>query len=139
VIWGSTSLRVLEKPLLGHGLASTRVLDEMARPLQGKLAGTDISDGTNMHAHNVFLQAWYETGAIGGVLLFLAGLPVLGWLRARSDRTAPYLFAAFAASVVVASLSWSLVASWYIATFGLVAVWCRFADLFVADVSSSDP
>jgi O-antigen ligase len=139
VIWGSTSLRVLEKPLLGHGLASTRVLDEMARPLQGKLAGTDISDGTNMHAHNVFLQAWYETGAIGGVLVFLAGLPVLGWLRARSDRTAPYLFAAFAASVVVASLSWSLVASWYIATFGLVAVWCRFADLFVADVSPSDP
>lgn len=131
VIWGHTAVGVLKKPFLGNGLASTRVLDEMAKPTKERVAGTDLIEGTNVHAHNVFLQTWYETGAVGAVLMFLAGLPVLAWLRSRPPTIAPHLFAAFTASVTVASLSWSLVASWYIAAFGLVAVWCRFADVFV--------
>jgi hypothetical protein len=33
----------------------------------------------------------------------------------------------------MASLSWSLVATWYVATYGLVVVWSRFADLFATE------
>lgn len=134
VIWGFTGQRVLDRPFTGYGLASTRVLDEASVPEPlGAGPNATIPLATSMHSHNVFMQTFHETGVIGGLLMMLAGLPILGWLRTRSDATFPYLFAAFAAAVTLASLSWSLVAPWYIASFGLVAVWCRFGDVFVAD------
>lgn len=132
VIWGATAERAIDRPIRGHGLASTRVLDEMTAPTERKiLPGTTIPEGTNMHSHNVFMQTWHETGLPGALLMFLAGLPVLDWLRTRPDATAAHLFAAYTAAVVLASLSWSLVASWYIATFAFVAIWMLFADAFV--------
>jgi O-antigen ligase len=130
VIWGVTAERALDRPLRGHGLASTRVIDEMTPPEQRRpVPGTNIPQGTNMHSHNVFLQTWHETGMPGALLLFLAGLPVLAWLAARPATTARYLYAGFIAALVLASLSWSLVASWYIATFALAAIWMLIADV----------
>ncbi len=130
VIWGQTSERVLMRPLHGYGLASTRVIDETAAPAaKAVIPGTNIPSGINVHSHNMFLQIWHEIGAIGALLMMLAGLPVLGWLRTRSDQTAPYLLAAFTAAVCIASLSWSLVAVWFVASFGFMAAWTRYADV----------
>ncbi len=130
VIWGQTSERVLQKPLLGYGLASTRVIDETAeQSVKPVMPGTNIPSGTNVHSHNMFLQIWHELGAVGALLMMLCGLPVLMWLRSRSDAAAPYLLAAFTTAVCIASLSWSLVAVWFVASFGLMAAWTRFADV----------
>jgi O-antigen ligase len=139
VIWGQTSERILKKPLLGYGLASTRVIDETAEaPAKALIPGTNIPSGTNVHSHNMFLQVWHEIGAIGALLMMLAGLPVLGWLRTRSDHAAPYLLAAFTTAVCIASFSWSLVAVWYVASFGFMAAWARFADVAARSLSKRD-
>lgn len=138
VIWGHTSERILKNPLLGYGLASTRVIDETADvPDKAVIPGTNIPSGTNVHSHNMFLQIWHEIGGVGALLMMLAGLPVLGWLRTRSDQTAPYLMAAFATAVCIASLSWSLVAVWFVASFGFMAVWIRFADVVATSLTPS--
>jgi O-antigen ligase len=130
VIWGHTAERVLKKPIVGYGIAATRVVDETEMPQsKPKLPGTEIPVGTNVHSHNMFLQVWHELGGVGALLMMLAGVPVLAWLRSRSSEAAPYHLAGFTAAVCIASLSWSLVAVWFIASFGLTAAWIRFADV----------
>ena len=94
--------------------------------------GTNLPISTNRHAHNVFLQAWYETGVIGSVLLMLAGLPIIGWIGRAPISARPLLAAAFAGGVLAASFSYSLLASWFLASFVITALFCRFA-LRVAD------
>lgn len=140
VLWGQTSERVLLKPLLGYGLASTRLVDEMSEPaFKSTIPDTDIPNGLNVHSHNIFLQAWHEIGGVGAILLMLIGVPVLGWLKTRSPQTAPYLLATFTTAVCLASLSWSFVAVWFIASFGYVAVWSHLADTVARDVQEATP
>jgi len=126
VIWGYTAGEVAKAPLLGKGLGATRAADEMTSK-QGYAPGTSIKLGTNVHSHNVFLQMWHEAGLIGAVLLLIAGWPALAWLRRTDDVSAPYMMAAWVTAMVMAAVTWSMVAAWFIASFAFAALWAAFA------------
>lgn len=135
VIWERTAENVLKAPIRGAGVAATRTIDETSsagveRPL---VAGTDIPDGVNVHSHNIFLQTWHELGAIGALLLAASGWPMLVWIRRRDERDRPYFHATFAAVATIASLSWSMLAAWFVATFGIVAIFAQLAALAIED------
>jgi hypothetical protein len=134
VIWGLTAQSTLKQPVIGHGLAATRAFDEMTPQSEiPMLPGTRIKAGINVHSHNVFLQVWHELGAVGAVLLMLAGLPLLAWLRRLPDATGRHLCAAWVVGMVIAGLSWSLIAPWFQAAFGFAACWARFAAARVVE------
>lgn len=139
VIWGHTSHLVLAKPILGAGLAATRYLDETSRDHRPLVAGTKIESGTNIHSHNIFLQTWHELGGVGAVLLFGLGLAVLSWIGRANTLAAPYLYATFAAVVTIASLSWSLIAIWFMASLCFVAVIGQMAAAFADDEGDPPP
>lgn len=137
VIWERTAENVMKAPIRGAGIAATRYIDEIQadRTDHALVPGTDIPDGTNVHSHNVFLQTWHELGAVGALLLAAAGLPLIGWIGRRATQDQPYLIAAFATAATIASLSWSMIAAWFVATFGLVVIFAQLAALASEDAA----
>ncbi len=127
VIWGVTAEKTMRSPIVGIGTGQTSTFDVSTDADVRLVPGTQLPIATNRHAHNVFLQAWYEAGGIGALLLMLAGLPVIGWIARAPLRSRPLLAAAFAAAVMSASFSYSLLAAWFLATFAISALFCRFA------------
>jgi O-antigen ligase len=130
VIWKATASKAMSRPILGHGLASTQAL--AASSLQNKNAplgdARNAEESLDVHAHNIFLQTWDETGGIGAFLLMLSGLPLLFWIWQAETATRPYLAATWAMGGTMSALSWSLIAPWFMAAFGMTIIWTRFAD-----------
>ena len=75
VIWGDTAERAfLQHPWLGIG-TSPRSLKESSETAE-EAKGFDYPVSTGQHAHDLFLQTWYEMGLIGAILVALAGASV---------------------------------------------------------------
>ncbi|MGD9868201.1 MAG: O-antigen ligase family protein [Hyphomicrobiales bacterium] len=122
VLWHYTADRYLEAPVIGIGARSTKIEfqqrdrraewpEDYPYPLQ-----------TGRHSHNVFLQTWYELGAAGALLLFLAGLAVLRAIARLDPSSQPYALAAFASATAMASASYGLWQAWFLGLIGLAAI-----------------
>jgi O-antigen ligase len=102
-----------EKPLLGHGAGTYQFSWEQLRSIE-----LPVHD-----AHSVYLEAFAELGAVGGVLV-LALIGALLWFAFAAWRAAPYpqrerhaaLLAAMLAFAVGAAFDWF----WEIAGLGAV-------------------
>lgn len=121
VIWGHTSQLIGNAPILGAGINTARALNDPHR-LDAPLApGSDLRLTTSLHSHNVYLQTWYEAGAVGAALLMILGLAVIGAIGRAPRYVQPYLYAAFAACALLGSSSFSFWQPWFMASFGLAA------------------
>ena len=132
VIWGYTSEQIAKAPLLGAGMSTARALnnpDDMDAP---RAPGTDFRLSTSLHSHNGYLQTWYETGAVGALILLGLGILVLKSLATAPPEVQPYLYATFVSCALVGASSFSLWAPWFMASFGLVAVFGALAAEFAA-------
>jgi O-Antigen ligase len=141
VIWGFTANEIMQRPLHGAGLASTRGEPDAERGIVSiGQPGRTMVAGTKIQPHNSFLQVWNELGGIGAALLSLTGLLLIQQLRCATSRTQPYYFAAFTALCVLAALQWSINSSWFPAIFGVSALFMRFAadacDLSARDLAT---
>jgi O-antigen ligase len=142
VLWADTAQKIPDAPVLGIGLTSTRklnaekrlephreVLADVAKPQRYFVRGANAS----LHSHNVFLQTWYELGAVGVILLLLAGGVVISYIARLPKSVQPFILAQFAAFFVIAAFSWGMWQSWLMASAGLAAVYAalsaRFASL----------
>jgi exopolysaccharide production protein ExoQ len=108
LIWFFVGERIAEKPLLGWGLDTARMIpggSEWIRPGQPWLP---------LHPHNVPLQLWLELGVPGAVLLALIAARL--WLALGRWR-APRLFAAAGAGGLAAALGETL------GTYGMWEAW----------------
>jgi O-antigen ligase len=122
VFWGYTSEQVAKAPLLGVGISATRVYHKTKGGANAPLApGSEFRLETGWHSHNAYLQAWYETGAIGAVLLLAIGILVLRSFAAAGEAAQPFLWSTFGACALMAGSSFSLWALWFLATLGMVA------------------
>lgn len=93
IIWNYTAERVVEHPIIGVGTASTRFIDDQRVRNHEVQQPPDhiIPAQTRAHPHNVYLQIWYELGAVGLVAFALLGLSLLG--RVSGLRAPVYAFA----------------------------------------------
>jgi hypothetical protein len=133
VFWGYTSAQVAKAPLLGAGIAATRVYHKVSGgPNAPLVPGSQFRYETGWHSHNVYLQAWYETGAIGAIFLLAIGLIVLRSFAAAPTAAHPFLWATFAACAIMGSASFSLWAPWFIAALGVVAILAGLGTALVA-------
>ncbi len=117
IIWGYTTEQITKAPLLGIGIGSGKVLDAKHKPetppgyVYPRRAGT--------HSHNVYLQTWYELGALGAALLCALGLAILLAISRLEARVRSCALATFVAAASIAAFSWGMWQPWFMAAFGV--------------------
>ncbi|MBI1245745.1 MAG: hypothetical protein GC202_12120 [Alphaproteobacteria bacterium] len=112
-IWGFTSERIAEKPILGWGMHAARSMPHAKETIA---YGAELMP---LHPHNGPLHVWLEFGLVGALLA--AGL--LAWLGLATAGPPPELAmrsGLLAATLVVASVSYGLWQGWWMATLWLV-------------------
>lgn len=122
IIWNETAERALASPWIGVGANMTYVLGPELERENPEIRREALARTLNIHSHNVYLQTWFELGAVGAVLLTLFGLSLLGAIRTMVPPLQPYAYATFASAAAMASTSYGMWQLWYMALFGLSVV-----------------
>lgn len=129
ILWQSTAEQTLTHPLLGIGVKSTPVLTKQ----QKAAAPADPSDGfvaprgTGHHAHNIFLHAFYELGALGAALFAIAGAAAVMLILYLPAAAQPFAAGTFAAFALVGSFAWGMWQTWFMCAAGLLPLYLRVA------------
>jgi len=123
VIWGYTADQVLRNGVLGVGADGTAAVHERRRA-QGKEISRDhgFELDTGRHAHNAYLQVWYELGIPGALLFLAAGLALLRAISSLPARAQPFALAQFACAAAMLAFSFSIWQTWFQAAIGLSVI-----------------
>lgn len=118
ILWGYTAEQVPKRLLTGVGIASTKTLD-LGRGELPKPPGFSYPRRTGPHAHNIYLEVWYELGAIGAALLLALGACLLRGVRRLPRLAQPFVLASFTSAAVTGAFTWSLWQTWFMAAFAI--------------------
>lgn len=125
ILWEYTAERVVERPWLGAGVDSTRGAKSRAdleRP-----EGFVFARTTGEHAHNLFLQTWYELGLVGAILMAFAGAAIALRMRRLPKEIQPFAAAGFAAFVGIGAFAWSMWQTWFMCAIALLLLYVPMA------------
>ncbi|MEM1305921.1 MAG: O-antigen ligase family protein [Pseudomonadota bacterium] len=111
-IWRATSVRIPDAPLLGHGVEAARSLNQP----QGR-AGPSI--GLGRHAHNGYLQVWFDLGAVGALLLAGLGAAGIGAAARMPPARQVFVLGSLATMAGVFATAYGLWQLWLLAVYGL--------------------
>jgi O-antigen ligase len=126
VIWQYASNLVIENPLFGHGIRTSRALNKSDTKISFLYRDNDeIHSGSTeaipLHPHSGLIQIWLELGAGGAVLGLILIISIL-WNISKScaSQTGKALaFSALACSICLISVSYGLWQSWWLASLWL--------------------
>ena len=127
IIWEYTAERTLERPVLGIGAASTPAARE-PETLSEKPEGYVYPRNTGRHAHDVFLQIWYELGAVGVILSMLAGAALILRVGLLPAEAQPFAAAFVAVVLSLAAFAWSMWETWLMFGMGLSVFYLNVAS-----------
>lgn len=119
IIWGVTSEHMMDSPVLGIGARNTEAWRQKWLPDEQIEPGFSHARSTANHAHNIYLQTWFELGLIGVLLLGAACAVLLSRMSKLDPRSLPYAVGASVSAIAIAGASWSLWHSWLTALFGI--------------------
>jgi len=129
ILWEYTAEQALAHPLLGIGVESTPVLSKQqkatAPPEQPE--GFVFPRTIGHHAHSIFLQAFHELGAVGALLLAIAGAAVVVLILLLPATAQAFAGGAFAAFALVGAFAWGMWQSWFMCAVGLLPLYLRVA------------
>jgi O-antigen ligase len=131
ILWEFTAERVLDHPWGGIGADSTPALKEQ-RDLAERPRGFVYPRMTGEHAHDLFLQTWYELGVVGAILVAFAGVALALRIRLLPSEAQPFAAATFASIASVEAFAWSTWQPWLMCAVGLVLLYLRMAASTVA-------
>lgn len=128
MIWNYTVDAVPQHWVGGIGARMTYHMHEKLSPApnSGDAAWYKDPKGTppgklSLHSHNMFVQTWFELGAVGAILLAVF-LMSIGMAMARlGDIEARHGLAMFASAMVLAASSYGMWQLWFTAMFALAA------------------
>jgi len=128
IIWEYTAERVFEHPWLGVGADSTRALKEpntleMAERPQGFIYPRTIG----WHAHDLFLQSWFELGVIGVILIAFAGAMVALRMSFLPIEAQPFAASSFITFMAIASFGWGMWQTWLLCGAALLLIFLLVA------------
>jgi O-antigen ligase len=142
LIWNEFARQTLEAPVLGHGFDMAAVLKptivgmaELPYVQTGKKVPADLKPFVAIHPHNVYLQVWFELGAIGAALMLAAGLTILARFAHLQPHQRPFMYATAAAGTVMLLSSYGLWQIWFVGMLASTAIACEIA----IKVSSAPP
>ncbi len=129
ILWEYTAERMLTHPWLGIGVGSTPVLkdEDQAKAPPEIPEGFVFHRTTGEHAHDLFLQTWYELGAVGALLLVLAGATVAMLIPLLPLAAQAFAAASFATFAIVGAFAWGMWQSWFMCAIALVPLYLRVA------------
>jgi len=144
IIWEYTSERVLERPWLGIGMDSTSEMKpdpphKTAPTLKEQPEGFVFKRTTAHHAHNIFLQSWYELGALGAILLAAAGALIVLRIDLLPLQAQPFAAATLAAFAIIAAFSWGMWQTWFMCAIALVPFYVAIASATVRETAPPPP
>lgn len=125
IIWNATAERALNSPFFGVGARTTYFLGPSLEKDIPPQEHVTLMRTLSTHAHNVFLQTWFELGLVGALLLSLFGVALVRAIGSLETALQPYALATFVTAAAMAGSSYSLWQYWFLAMFGLTAVCCR--------------
>ena len=132
VIWQQTAERVPDAPILGSGMDAARIASAQARAHPTPVPGTPFTQSTDLHAHNIYLQLWYDAGATGVLLCVVLGVLAVRGVTQAPGRAQPLLLAQFTATVTMGAFSYSLWAPWFMASLAMSSMTALLATVAVA-------
>lgn len=139
VIWGVTSQRAAEAMLFGHGMASSREISKQQDEYPVYAPHTNFPLSVGPHAHNVYLQTWFDTGACGAVLLLMIGLLTLRAISRLAANAQPFFYAMYATVALIAVSSFSLWSRPFLASFGICVIFAVLAWSFGRVAETTEP
>ena len=137
IIWEYTAERVLDHPWFGIGAASTPALKE-PRTVAEQPPGFVFPRSTGQHAHDLFLQTWYELGVAGVILMAFAGAAVALRISLLPFEAQPFAVATFATFFAIAAFAWGIWQEWLTCAVGLLVIYSRVAASLVGNDSAHD-
>jgi O-antigen ligase len=137
IIWEYTAERVFDHPWLGVGADSTRAMKEQrtSEKTAEQPPGFIYPRTIGWHAHNLFLQTWFELGVIGAILMALAGAAVALRMSVLPIEAQPFATASFTVLMAVASFAWGMWQTWLICGAALLLIYL----LVGANVAAGEP
>lgn len=121
VLWAYAAEQIPYRPFTGVGAASTKSIDAARGSQVDVVPGTKFQWRSGPHAHNVYLQTWYELGAVGAALLCAAGLGMIAVLSRLPRGALPFGAAAMTSAAVTAAFSYGMWQPWFMALFAVSA------------------
>lgn len=118
-IWLSFGEAARARPLMGAGFGASATLDK--HPVAQSVSPPHREMLAASHPHSAAMQAWVETGALGALLLTIAGLGFLAQLRRLPPVELAPRLALFAATFAVASVGHGAWQGWWIAALAMAA------------------
>jgi hypothetical protein len=137
LIWRNTAVSTLARPLFGVGVQSTR-FQNSDLPMIVSPSGKNRSP-LGWHAHNAFLQTWFELGAVGAGTLLMVLLALIGSLRRLDASVHPAAVATMAICILVASTGWSMWQPWLVATLAIGTVFVGMLEAAIVPHSTDNP
>jgi hypothetical protein len=125
ILWEYTAQQALRHPLLGVGIKSTPILTDQKKAhatLEQPKRFVYPRTGGH-HGHDIFLQTWFELGAVGALLLALAGALVLMLVPLLPSTAQPFAAGTFAAFALVGAFAWGMWQTWFLCVVGLLPLY----------------
>jgi hypothetical protein len=132
-IWGSIASHVADAPIFGVGVRSTYAMNSDQRATDKSVQS---SPKMPTHAHNVYLQTWFELGALGALLLMMSGLALLYFVSKLPTETLPFALAALSMGYFEIASSWDIWQRWFFATLAVSALYTVLASRLASAVAS---
>lgn len=128
VIWNFEAKQIPDAWLFGRGINSVIYYDQIQGPTATVVPGELSAQRNGHHSHNIYLQIWYELGAIGALLFSVAGLLILRRIASMTARSFPFAIATFASAIGIMAFSWGLWQHWYFAAVCMSAALLALAQ-----------
>ena len=112
---------------LGIGADSTPAVKAERTTPPEQPEGFVIKRTTGQHAHNLFLQTWYELGVFGVILVAIAGAAIVSRILLLPALVQPYAAAAFTIVAAIATFAWGVWQVWLVCAVALLPVYLLMA------------
>jgi O-antigen ligase len=119
LIWKHTADQILQTPIFGRGADMSYVLFPI---INETLPQWKVVPTLSSHPHNLFLQTWFELGAVGAILLTAFGLAFLSRVHRLAPRHRSFAYAMLACAGFTMHTSFGMWQIWYVALLGLSVV-----------------
>ncbi len=137
VIWHETAHRVSATMFVGVGADATPTISRALTSSTRHDKAGEFPISLGRHAHNVYLQVWYELGTVGAALMLSIGLLMLQTIWRFGDGEARSLaLAHFAAISTMLASSYGLWQAWFQAS---VALSVYFVMVLIINFGSQPP
>lgn len=119
-IWDAIARKILENPINGFGIESTRLIENL--DTANKFMPLDHV----LHPHNFVLQIWIEFGLVGVIPTIMLISAILYYTMQLSNAPKRLCLSVFMAFMIIASISYGLWQGWWIGLFVILASLCAF-------------